>query len=347
MSCVLLDPQIPEQLALAVELLRRDQPVALPTETVYGLGGRLGSEEALARVFALKARPHFDPLIVHVLGSDDVARLTLELAPLHERLIKAFWPGPLTLLAPKNPKRVPDLCTSGSPFVALRSPEHPIFRQVLEALGEPIAAPSANRFGRISPTRALDVVRELGPHGLEAVVEGGPARFGVESTIVRVVSEREIEVLRPGAIALEALREAAGSDVRIQVRATANATENPDAPGMLASHYAPRAPLIFVEDPAAAAVPVENPGAWSLLIGCAPERLPPEWREKWMRPKWARVSCLSAGDSDSEAAANLFRTLRHLDEVAPPEGGIVALRLPDRGLGLAVNDRLRRAGAKR
>ena len=340
MSCLILDPLIPEQLERAVALLRANEAVALPTETVYGLAARVAKESALARVFALKARPTFDPLIVHVLDATAAQGLVTEWSPLHAALAERFWPGPLTLLAPKNPARVPDLCTAGSSFVALRAPRHPAFRAVLAQLGEPLAAPSANRFGRISPTTAEDAVTELGPWGLEAVVEGGACEKGVESTIVRVSSPLELEVLRPGALSLEELRAGLPSGVRVRVTERAVLPKGElQSPGQLESHYAPATPLYFLE---------RGEGFESLpeSVRAHPERhalLLARAGSFSTSLNWGLIEALSSRDSDTEAAARLFGVLRKLDRAG--FAGIVACASPDEGLGLALNDRLRRAGA--
>lgn len=328
---LVLAPENPGQLERGVALLRANLPIGLPTETVYGLAARAFEPTALARIFALKARPTFDPLIVHVLHREQAQACVKGFEPLHLRLMEKFWPGPLTFLAQRS-ERIPDLCTAGSAWVALRSPVHPVFRRVLEQLDEPLAAPSANRFGRLSPVSAEDVVQDLGPFGLEAVVDGGTCALGIESTIVRVADGNSLEVLRPGSLSVEALRECLGNvEVRVLPR-----TDGVAAPGLLASHYAPRLPLVFLPD-------VDTP-------------LPRELRpERWVavsvfpsdlsRAGWRDYRVLSEISSDKEAAAKLFGTLRALD--GSGADGIVALGAPPAGLGLAINDRLKRAAAPR
>lgn len=345
MSCLLLDPDRSGQLDAAVEILRRDEPVALPTETVYGLAGRLFQDAALSRIFSLKARPQFDPLIVHVNGSESLDKLVSEILPLHRCLMERFWPGPLTLLFKKNPRYVSDLCTAGSDLVAIRSPSHPVFREVLARLGEPLAAPSANRFGRISPTTASDVVSELGPYGLEAVVDGGRCHMGVESTILDIVSDNEVRVLRPGSLPVESLRECIGSHVKFLLKGS-QPGEATVAPGLLASHYAPRTSVKFIEgqaDRLGIYAARDRLGDWALLSPFPREAMPPEAQEcfDW---HWGSVEVLSESGSDIEAAARLFRVLRRLDEQG--FAGIVALKMRDPGLGLAINDRLRRAAGR-
>jgi L-threonylcarbamoyladenylate synthase len=333
---LLLDPALPGQLGRAVEMLRAGLPVGLPTETVYGLAATARDEQALARVFALKARPSFDPLIVHVLGVEDAEPLVDEMSDLHRSLMAKFWPGPLTLLFRKS-ARVPDLCTSGSPWVALRAPSHPVFRQVLEALGAPLAAPSANRFASLSPTSALDVVQELGPYGLEAVLDGGPCEVGVESTVLKLLGSDEAEIVRPGAFSRERL-EAEFPSLRLSLRASGSGMV--DAPGQSKVHYAPRTPLSFFEtlDEARAQLAREDaPGSalFELLQGDASEL--GDW-------PWAAKRTLSAKMSTLEAASRLFAELRALDKEGHRR--IVAVATSPRELGLALNDRLRRAGAR-
>lgn len=322
-----------------MQKLKADEAVGLPTETVYGLAGRALHPRALARIFQLKARPHFDPLIMHVLDLDWVRPLVKQITPLHERLVAAFWPGPLTLLFERNEK-VPDLCTAESPWVAIRSPAHPVFRYILALLQEPLAAPSANRFGRISPTSAADVLTELGPYGLEAVVDGGRCEKGIESTVVKILDAHNLEVLRPGAVALETLRAQLGSGVTVQLM-TAD-QKKVEAPGLLESHYAPRTPLYFFENEAAlghfwATLPeAQRANCAYLEVFPTPESLP------WQAVKLHRV--LSQEGSESEAATELFRALRSCDEAGVSL--ILARAAPGQGLGIAINDRLRRAGVK-
>lgn len=258
-----------------------------------------------------------------------------KIEPLHETLAARFWPGPLTMLFEKS-ARVPDLCTSGSEWVALRAPAHPVFRKILEALGEPLAAPSANRFGRISPTSARAVIDELGPYGLDAVVDGGNCEKGIESTVVKILSANEVAVLRPGAVTVEDLQSYVGASVKVTLLTS---TSKVEAPGLLESHYAPRTPLYFFEnEESLKAFATKN----SELISRAAflEVFP-------SKIGWATaprlVRSLSPRGSDQEAAAALFQILRELDGSGVEK--ILVLAGPAKGLGLAINDRLRRAGA--
>jgi L-threonylcarbamoyladenylate synthase len=297
-----------DQLARAAARLRAGEVVAIPTETVYGLAGAAFDERALARIFAAKDRPTFDPLIVHVLELDApgvVGPLAPRQRAAAERLARAHWPGPLTLVLPRGP-RVPDLATAGLPTVAVRSPRHPVARALVAAVG-PLAAPSANRFGRISPTSAADVVAELGDR-VELVVDGGPCAVGLESTIVAVGEDGELTLLRPGGVAVEA--RPGGPEVR--------------APGMLPSHYAPHKPLVFLGASA--------PAGRVALLAFDPATA--------ARVAAVRTEVLGL---DLEAAARrLFAALRALD--ACDADVIVAEPCPSRaGLGHAIADRLERA----
>jgi len=224
-------------LSSACELLRADGIVAVPTETVYGLAGRIDSSIALKKIFAVKERPFFDPLIVHVKDLEQARPLVKNVAPIFEELAKAFWPGPLTLVMEKS-SRIDDLITSGLPSVALRSPRHELAQKILSQVG-PFAAPSANKFGKTSPTTADHVMQEFG--GQVAVVDGGPCEVGVESTVVRVNNEK-LEILRPGRILkkdLEPIAERHGLSVVI--------APSEASPGHLPHHYQPEVPLLLLK----------------------------------------------------------------------------------------------------
>ena len=310
-------PATGEQLERAAGLLRSGGLVAFPTETVYGLGANAMDAHAVARVFEAKRRPRFDPLIVHVLDERMLARIVREICAQARRLVAQFWPGPLTLVLPKA-SAVPDLVTAGLATVAVRMPAHPVARELLERCGFPLAAPSANPFGYLSPTRAEHVARMLGEQ-VDLILDGGPAALGVESTIV-LVGERPV-LLRPGAVPVEAIEAVTGPLAREIDDARA-----PLAPGRLERHYAPRTPIRIA---AFADVPMrERAGAAAL-----------GWREA--PAGYARARFLSAAGDLREAAAQLFELLHELD-------GLELVRIdvepvPETGLGLAVMDRLRRA----
>ena len=235
-------------LARAVELLRGGDPVALPTETVYGLAADALRSEAVVKIFEAKERPRLDPLIVHLPGRnwlERVARIDDESRGLVEKLITQFWPGPFTVVLPRR-GIVPEIVTAGLDTVAVRISAHPIFTEVIRAFDSPLAAPSANRFGRISPTAAQHVLDELDGR-IPLVVDGGPTPHGIESTVV-AVRNGQMELLRRGPITTEQL------DVFGEV-VIASTAQRPKAPGQLPSHYAPGTPLRFIEDPFSFSVP--------------------------------------------------------------------------------------------
>jgi L-threonylcarbamoyladenylate synthase len=314
-------------LARAVEessrLLRSGEVVALPTETVYGLAADATNPTAVLKIFEAKERPFFDPLIVHLPDWEWLYRLT-EIprrdAALVARLTERFWPGPLTLILPRC-EAVPDLVASGLPTVAVRMSAHPVFRAVVKAFGGPLAAPSANRFGQISPTAAEHVISELSGR-IPLVVDGGKTAHGLESTIVAVDGDR-LEILRSGPVTHEALAEF-GEIV------TPGEVSKPVAPGQLKSHYAPRTPLVIAKPDMAV----------SPLIGKRCGFL------AWQTPKsgsdaFERVEVLNASGNLRKAAARLFSALRRLDEAGLDV--IVAEAVPETGLGVAIMDRLRKA----
>jgi L-threonylcarbamoyladenylate synthase len=311
-----------ERIEEASRILRAGGCVALPTETVYGLAADALNPRAVLEVYERKARPAFDPLIVHVaMGNDDWRDLVCNVPDWAESLIRTFWPGPLTLVLPRT-SRVPDLVTSGLDSVALRCPAHPVMQRVLELTGRPLAAPSANKFGRISPTQAGHVENEFG--GEVPVVDGGACRIGLESTVIDARGARP-QVLRPGGLPLEDLETVTGPLVRAVSQVELR------SPGMLKTHYAPRKPLYLVEGPAAA-VPFWKAGCGVLCF---------DGRKK-LQAQPARTEILSATGDAREAAASLFAKLRELDE-DPTVLEIAAEPAPESGLGSAINDRLSKA----
>ncbi len=308
-------PTTPENIAEAGRLLAAGALVAFPTETVYGLGGDATSDRAVAAIFAAKGRPRFNPLIVHVAEAAEVETLVVADARAR-RLMARFWPGPLTLVLPRAPRSPASLLASaGLDTLAVRQPDHPVARALLAAAGRPLAAPSANRSGAVSPTTAAHAA-ELGA-AVSLVLDGGPCRVGLESTVVDLSGARPA-LLRPGGVTPEALEAALGEPL---VHAAADPTA-PRAPGQLESHYAPGLPVRLN---AAAA----HPGEALLGFGGTP----------------GATLDLSASGDPVEAAANLFAMLRALD--LPEFTGIAVAPIPERGLGLAINDRLRRAAAPR
>lgn len=304
----------------AAALIREGGLVAMPTETVYGLGAHALDVKAVARIFEAKDRPRFDPLIVHVLDVDAAKALLVDPPESVDELAAAFWPGPLTIVAKKAP-HVPDLVTAGKDTVAVRVPSHPMARALLAASGRPIAAPSANRFGSVSPTSAEHVTAQLGD-AVDMVLDGGPCEVGVESTIVSLAGDVPL-LLRPGGVTLEALRKLLG-----RVDVPDEDSHRTSSPGRQSSHYAPATPLCFIEDRPA-------DGRQALLAFTPPES----------EAGWAAVEVLSATGDTTEAAQNLFGAIRRLDALELDQ--IVVTPVPEVGLGRAIMDRLRRAAAKR
>lgn len=305
----------PDGVAAAVALLRAGEPVALPTETVYGLGAAALDPLACAKVFEAKARPLDDPLIVHLPDATWLDRLTM-VGELPRALARAFWPGPLTLVLPAQPV-VPAIVTAGQRTVAVRMSAHPVFREVAEEFGQPIAAPSANRFGRISPTMAAHVVTELGGR-IPLVLDGGSCAHGIESTIVQVCDDT-LRILRHGPVTREELARFGSLAAR---------DGGPAAPGGMASHYAPRTPLDI------------------LPAGSEPTGRAGEGLLAWTRggEGFDRTEILSPTGDLREAAARLFGAMRRLDEAGLDR--IVAESVPDTGLGAAIMERLRKAAAR-
>ncbi len=304
-------------LARAAQLLHQGALVAFPTETVYGLGADARQGAAVAGIFAAKGRPRFNPLIVHV-ANRKMAEEIAVFSPQAHALADAFWPGPLTLVLPlRATAGIADLVTAGLPTVALRMPAHPVAQALLHAFGGPLAAPSANPSGKVSPTEADHVLEGLSGR-IAAVVDGGACPVGVESTILSLDPPR---LLRPGGLPAEALEAALGAAL-----ATGGDAHKPTAPGQLSSHYAPGAPV---------RLNVTTPDPEEIFIGFGPG------------PK-ADLSLSPSGDP-VEAAARLFATLRLADKLATTRNAkaIAVAPIPERGLGRAINDRLRRAAAPR
>ncbi|WP_373355600.1 L-threonylcarbamoyladenylate synthase [Pseudoroseicyclus sp. CXY001] len=300
-------------LARAAALLAEGAQVAFPTETVYGLGADARNGRAVAGIFAAKGRPSFNPLIVHVPTLETAAAL-VELSPEAERLAATFWPGALTLVLPARPGNgISELVSAGLPSLGIRIPAHPLARALLEAFGGPVAAPSANPSGRVSPTTAAHVLSGLDGR-IAAVLDGGACPVGLESTIVGLTGQPTL--LRAGGIPAEALEACLGAPL-----AAPPANDTPTSPGQLASHYAPQGTLrLNAEAP--------EPGETYLGFG----------------PGDADLTLSASGDL-TEAAANLFACLHALD--ARGATRIAVAPIPDHGLGRAINDRLRRAAAPR
>lgn len=308
-----LRPATGEALTEAARLLRAGRLVAFPTETVYGLGADATDDHAVAAVFAAKQRPRFNPLIVHVTGAE-AAETLVTFDARARRLARAFWPGPLTLVLPRRSASALSLLVSaGLDSVAVRAPDHPVARALLEATDRPVAAPSANVSGRVSPTTAGHVAESLGER-VAMILDGGRCRVGVESTVVDLRGG-PAALLRPGGLPVEAIEAVIG-------RLAAPGSGPARSPGMQSRHYAPRVPLRLN---AAAPWPGEA------LLGFGPDA------------RRAALNLSVTGDVE-EAAANLFAMLRDLD--AGGHAGVAVSPIPETGLGRAINDRLRRAAAR-
>lgn len=305
----------------AAAILRKGGLVAFPTETVYGLGANGLNPVAVARIFEVKQRPAFDPLILHV-GSPEQ---TSELFLYHDdsrikALTERFWPGPLTIVAPKK-NIVPDIVTSGMPTVAVRMPSHPIALQLIRAAGVPVAAPSANLFGRLSPTHPNHVQKQL--TGVDYLLDGGKTQIGVESTIISLTGETAT-LLRPGYITLEQIREI----IPVTMANATNAEDQPLAPGLLKSHYSPEKPLIVFESLE------HDPGPRAGVIFLSPN--PSHGNLK------AQVMHLSASSDLVEAAAHLFTALHDMEN-NPQVDEIYIQQVEEKGIGIAIMDRVRKA----
>ncbi|MBS0249715.1 MAG: threonylcarbamoyl-AMP synthase [Proteobacteria bacterium] len=313
-------PANTEWIAEAGQMIRAGALIAFPTETVYGLGADATNGEAVARIFEAKGRPIFNPLIVHVLGLEQALIIGV-LSPAARRLTEAFWPGPLTLVVPRTETTdVSQLVSAGLPTVALRSPDHPVARALLAGAHRPLAAPSANRSGHVSATRAEHVAADIGGKAA-LILDGGPTKLGLESTVVSLVDGAPV-LLRPGAVTAEALEAVIGERLIRREEAGDRLT----SPGQLASHYAPRARLRL------------NAYEWR------PDEAVMAFGGISERPAHAFINISEGGDL-IEAAANLFATLRTLD--ASGAESIAVTPIPEQGLGEAINDRLRRAAAPR
>jgi L-threonylcarbamoyladenylate synthase len=308
-------PATEEAIGRAAEALARGEIIAFPTETVYGLGANALDARAVARVFAAKERPRFNPLIVHVRGLAEAERYAV-LDDTARLLAQAFWPGPLSLVVTKRPSGgIVDLVSAGLETIALRAPAHPVAQALLAAAQLPIAAPSANRSGRISPTTAAHVEAELDDRPA-VILDGGPCPLGIESTVIAVLDDAPA-LLRPGALPREAIELVLGAPL-----AAAKANHRGASPGQLETHYAPATPLRL----GASSVARDE-----VLLAFGGDV-----------PAGARVTInLSPSGSLEEAAARLFAALRQLDQAGAPS--IAVMPIPTHGLGEAINDRLQRA----
>ena len=320
----------PETIAWLADELRAGRLVAVPTETVYGLAAHGLDVAAVRRIFAAKGRPSTDPLILHVATSDAVEAFA-ELHDTARRLAAAFWPGPLTLVLKKHAV-VPDVVTAGLDSVAVRVPAHPVTLELLRAFDGPLAAPSANPFGYVSPTTADHVLANLGSR-IDHILDGGPCTVGVESTIVDVRDPERPRLLRPGGVPVERIEAVLGMPVA-RVEQQASAITPQIAPGQLSRHYSPRTPVILHAPPLTAEVARALPAGDAVLFLVRP-------RDATEAAGWRWLS--ESGDLD-EAARNLYARIRELDELG--FAAVHAELAPEGALGSALNDRLRRAAAR-
>jgi len=312
-----------DEIKRAVQELRAGRLVAFPTETVYGLGADATNGQAVARIFEAKGRPRFNPLIVHMADRAAVERIA-SFTDKANKLAEAFWPGPLTLVLPRRPQSgVSELVSAGLDTIAIRVPRHPIAHALLLAAGVPVAAPSANVSGHVSPTTAEHVAADLG-NKVSVILDGGPTEHGLESTVLDVTGDRVV-MLRPGAATRQEIEAVLGEPV-LRMDELSASPDRPRSPGQLASHYAPRAKV--------------RPNATDLRSG--------EVLLAFGRPlpnSDGHYENLSPSGDLVEAAANLFAALRRLDERGAET--IAVMPIPETGLGEAINDRLRRAAADR
>jgi L-threonylcarbamoyladenylate synthase len=328
----------PQDLARAAEILRSGGLVAFPTETVYGLGANALDPEAVARIFAAKQRPPWDPVIVHITDAAMLPQITSEVPPSTQVLIDHFWPGPLTLLLPRS-SAISNSVTAGRPLVGVRVPAHPVALELIRLAGVPIAAPSANRFGHISPTTKEHVLADLDGR-IDAIVDAGPTLHGVESTVLDP-TRNPIVIYRPGAVTLEQIRAAAGPAILYEpAPKRLEVPEGLPSPGVGIRHYAPRARLILIEAPDAelSAALVHAASHTQHHLGIL---LPRQFTQA--APAHATIFDWGSWTAPAELAARLYAGLRELDAAGC---NIILCPLPPaEGIGAALRDRLRKAAA--
>lgn len=315
---------IGNDLQMAAEILSANELIAIPTETVYGLAANAFSPEAVAKIFKTKNRPSFNPLILHTASLEQAQEFVQDIPEKAKKLAKEFWPGPLTMLFYKK-SVVPELVTAGLPRVAVRIPGHPVTQQLLQQLPFPLAAPSANPFGYVSPTRPEHVNDQLGEK-IKYILDGGPCKVGIESTIVGF-EEGQVVVYRFGGLSIESLEKVVGPVAHLP-----HSSSRPQSPGMLKSHYAPGKKVIIGDvSQLISQIGKEKAGSLSL-------------KKRYNEIPDSHQVILSPSGDLQEAAAGLFEALRYLDNL--PITYIFAEPMPDHGLGRAINDRLKRAAAE-
>ena len=307
----------------AARLLKDGEVVAIPTETVYGLAGNAFEPKALAKIFAAKERPTFDPLIVHIADIAQITDIAKDIPDSAYKLAEAYWPGPMTIILPKK-DCIPDLCTSALPSVAVRFPSHPIAQAIIKESGLPLAAPSANLFKHVSPTTAEHVAAQLADR-IAGIVDGGPCSVGVESSIISLAGEKPT-VLRPGAITPEMFAKVLG-DVTIK-ESTSKPGQPMLAPGQCDTHYRPQVPLYYGKIPASFTLPEHTV---RIAFGTQAGPIP------------ATVNLSATGDM-VEATSKLYAFMHDLDD--PKYDLILVDPIPNTGVGMALNDRLKRASIK-
>jgi len=312
-----------KKIKLAAELLRKGGLVAFPTETVYGLGADALNPHAIAKIFEVKNRPRFDPLIVHINSLTEIRQLCLKADERAKKLMKRFWPGPLTFILPKS-SRVPDIVTAGLSNIAVRMPSHPVALELIKEAGIPIAAPSANPFGYLSPTTAEHVKEQIGEK-VDLILDGGRCPIGVESTVIDL-TEPEPFLLRSGGLPLEEIEQVIG-----KIKISHINPERPCSPGQMPRHYSPRTPIRIIKDKKFKIPAGKRVGL--LAFNSINEEIPYEW-----------VEVLSSQGDLREAAANFFSCLHRLDGAGLDI--ILAEPIVEVGLGRAIMDRLRRSSTK-
>lgn len=313
---------ISSDISKAIHFLTKGDIVAIPTETVYGLAGNIFLEDAINKIFDVKQRPRFNPLIVHLNNMNQVEDIVKEFPEKAQLLAKAFWPGPLTLILPKK-STVPDAVTAGKDTVAIRIPDHPVTLELLKQLPFPVAAPSANPFNRISPTKASHV-NEYFEETIPMILEGGECNRGIESTIIGFENSKVI-IYRLGSLELEKIEEIVGKVIVKNKKESA-----PNAPGMLAKHYAPKTKIILVDDVKESIRTFHTHSIGVLKLTGESEM-----------NQVSKIELLSKSGNLTEAASNLYAALHNLDDANLDL--IIAERFPNYGLGKTINDRLERA----
>ena len=324
----------PDTIKYCVDLLKKNEIVGMPTETVYGLAGNALNENSVRKIFQVKGRPLIDPLIVHCRDMEAAESIAL-LNDTFYSLAKAFWPGPLTLIVPKN-RRIPDLVTAGLDSVAIRVPRHPVFRSVLERTDFPLAAPSANPFGYVSPTLAEHVECTLGSK-IKAILDGGPCEIGLESTIVDLRKPTNPVILRHGPVTLSQISNCVGFSVGTKLVEKSDDQTAQSAPGQLSKHYSPRAALDLLEH--RSILSGESIASYADETTALVCNQKPDWYSGQPSVYW-----LSETGNPDEMARNLFGLIQKLD--GQQFKAIYIEKAPEAGLGIAINDRLRRAAAK-